>query len=238
MNLPPLYRGHIQQRYKRFLADVELDDGRTITAHCPNTGSMTSCWRQGAPVEVSYSDNPKRKLQWTLERVDMGAGWVGVHTGRTNAVIVEGIELGRIPALAGYRELKREVTYTPNGHPRSRLDIVLTDGGSQPDAYIEIKNTTLLDDNVVRFPDAVTTRGRKHLKVLAETVREGRRGIIVFAINRPEGDYFAPAWSIDRAYAETLCAVMAVGVEALVVRIQHTSGGMQVDDRDMIDIEV
>jgi sugar fermentation stimulation protein A len=226
--LPELHRGRIHRRYKRFLADVELDDGRMVTAHCPNTGSMAGCWAPLAPVELSHSADPKRKLAWTLERVDMGAGWVGVHTGRTNPVIAEAIEHGRIARLAGYRELRREVEYTPAGHPRSRLDIMLNDSASDPDAYVEIKNTTLLDGDLVRFPDAVTERGRKHLDVLAEAVAGGRRGVIVFAVNRPEGERFAPAWSIDPGYAERLCEVAEHGVEVLAVRIRHTATGMEV----------
>ncbi|HHH39013.1 MAG TPA: DNA/RNA nuclease SfsA, partial [Sedimenticola sp.] len=94
MQLPPLTAARMIRRYKRFLADVELADGSLLTVHCPNTGSMKGCWAPGAPVEISFSDNPKRKLAWTLERVDMGGGWVGVHTGRTNAVVAEAIREG------------------------------------------------------------------------------------------------------------------------------------------------
>lgn len=237
MQLPPLCRGRIHRRYKRFLADVILDDGRAVTAHCPNTGTMATCWAPGAVVELSHCDNPKRKLAWTLERVDMGAGWVGVHTGRTNAVIAEGITRGRIASLADYPNLRREVAYTPPGHPGTRLDLVLSGSDAAPDAYIEIKNATLLVDNQVQFPDAVTTRGRKHLEVLAAAVASGARGIIVFAVNRPEGESFAPAAAIDPDYAATLRAVVADGVEVLAIRIHHTADGMAVAGELSTDLQ-
>ncbi len=104
MKLPPLTNGIILKRYKRFLVDVEFEDGVCVTAHCPNTGSMRRCWKPGARVQLSYSDNPRRKLAWTLERVDMGAGWIGVHTGRSNPVIGEGLRAGGIDTMAGYRK--------------------------------------------------------------------------------------------------------------------------------------
>ncbi len=235
MELPPLYRGRILNRYQRFLADVELEDGGQITAHCPNTGSMRSCWEPGAPVQVSYDDNPKRKLCWTLERVDMGAGWVGIHTGRPNVAIAEGIKQQRIRTLQGYRTLRREVLCTPTGHPRSRIDIVLGEG-SGPDVLVEVKNTTLLDDDTVRFPDAITNRGRKHLDVLLEAVRQGKRGVILFAVNRSEGKCFAPAWAIDPAYSHRLVEVAAAGVEILAIRLRHTLQGIEVGNPIKVDL--
>ena len=111
MKLPPLFEGRILSRYKRFLADIELPTGEIVTAHCPNTGAMTGCWSPGVAVQISASDNPKRKLKWTLERVDMGAGWVGVNTARVNQFIRSFIEENAIPTLHGYRELKSEPAY-------------------------------------------------------------------------------------------------------------------------------
>lgn len=205
MQLPPLSHALIVKRYKRFLADVQLPGEPALTVHCANTGTMKTCWRPGASVEISHSNNPKRKLAWTLERVDMGSGWVGVHTGRTNAVIVEGIEQGKIPELSGYSNLHQEISVASQAH-NSRLDIVLTNPG-KPDLYIEVKNATLLDGDVVRFPDAVTTRGLKHLNLLTELVQQGHRGVILFAVNRPEGKHFSPAWDIDPAYSRRLYEV-------------------------------
>ena len=171
-------------------------------------------------MELSHSDNPRRKLAWTLERVDMGAGWVGVHTGRVNAVVAEAIGAGWIPPLAGYRELRREVALTLPGLPRGRLDIGLYQG-EQPDALVEVKNVTLWEVPCLRFPDAVTERGRKHLDLLLAARQRGWRSVILFALNRPEGDCFAPAADIDPAYARRLQQVVAAGVEALAVRIRH-----------------
>ena len=125
---------------------------------------MSTCWSPAAPVQLSYSDDPSRKLAWTLERVDMGAGWVGVHTGRTNAVMAEGITGGQISTLAGYRALRREVEFTHTDHLKGRLDIALTKGPG-PDVLIEVKNVTLLDGSWLRFLDAVSERGRKHLNL-------------------------------------------------------------------------
>ena len=226
MQLPPLFDGRILRRYKRFLADVELADGACVTAHVPNTGSMATCWEPGAPVQVSYSDNARRKLAWTLERVQMGAGWVGVHTGRTNPVIAEAIAGERVTRLLGYGRLQREVSYAPAGQQRGRIDLLLS-AGSGADALVEVKNVTLLDGEHVRFPDSVSLRGRKHLDLLRTAVEEGYRGVILFAVNRPEGNCFAPAWGIDPAYAERLLDVVEAGVEALAVRIRHAADGME-----------
>ena len=236
MQLPPLTPGRILRRYKRFLTDVVLEDGRQVIAHCPNTGSMRTCWEPGARVELSHSSDPRRKLAWTLERVDMGQGWIGVHTGRTNAVIAEAIEQGRIPALAGYRTLRREVPFQESGLPRGRLDLRLQDGPG-PDALVEVKNVTLLDGELLRFPDAVTERGRKHLQLLAAACRQGLRGVILYALNRPEGAGFAPAADVDPDYARCLRQVAAAGVEVIAVRIAHGPRGMWVAGMVVVDLE-
>jgi len=227
MQLPSLLRGRILRRYKRFLADVELEDGRTVTAHCPNTGTMRSCWEPGAPVQLSQSGNPRRKLAWTLERVDMGSGWIGVNTGLVNAVMAEGIAAGRIPTLSGYTVLKREVTVEFPGLPRGRLDIALREG-TGPDALVEVKNVTLLEGECLSFPDAVSERARKHLDLLLAALDRGDRAAVLFALNRPEGSCFTPAAAIDPAYAQRLREVVSAGVEALAVRIRHDDLGMEV----------
>lgn len=227
MQLPPLTAGRIQKRYKRFLADVVLDDGRQVTAHCPNTGSMQGCWEANAPVQLSHSDNPRRKLAWTLERVDMGQGWIGVHTGRTNPVVEEAVRSGAIASLRGYAVISREVTYAPAGFERARFDLRLSQG-SQPDAWVEVKNVTLHLADALAFPDAVTERGRKHLQLLGQACREGFRGVMVYALNRPEGTCFRPADEIDPDYGETLRRVMELGVEVVAVRIEHGPDSMRV----------
>jgi sugar fermentation stimulation protein A len=206
-----------------------LGDGALVTAHVPNTGRMTGCWEDGAPVQLSYSEDPRRRLAWTLERVDMGHGWIGVHTGRPNAVLAEGIAAGLIPTLAGYRQVRREVAYAPPGQEAGRLDIGLGDGLA-PTALVEIKNATLLDGGRVLFPDAVSLRGLKHLDLLETALSEGYRAVILFAINRPEGSCFAPARSIDPLYAKRLRQVVECGVEPLAVRLRHTPEGIEVGE--------
>ncbi len=225
MQLPPLTEGRILRRYKRFLADVVLADGTCVVAHVPNTGRMSSCWAPGARVQLSRATNPRRKLAWTLERVHMGAGWVGVHTGRPNAVIAEGISAGRLPELAGYQQLRREVPYASGGL-RGRFDLALAQG-SRPDALVEIKNATLFDGERIRFPDALTQRGRKQLALLCAARKAGVRAIVLFAVNRPEGQRFSPAWAIDPDYSQALLRAVEQGVEVLAVRIQHSAQDME-----------
>jgi sugar fermentation stimulation protein A len=196
---------------------------------------MATCWAPGAAVQLSYSDDPRRKLAWTLERVDMGAGWIGVHTGRPNAVLAEGISAGAIVSLAGYLEVRREVTFAPVGQERGRLDLGLS-GGPAPDALVEIKNCTLLEGDTLRFPDAVSLRGRKHLDLLAAALTQGLRAVMLFALNRPEGSHFAPAWTIDPDYGRRLAEVAALGVEVLAVRLHHTRDGLVVGAEVPIDL--
>lgn len=228
MLLPNLVSGRILRRYKRFLADVSLADGTVVTAHCPNTGSMESCWKPGAPVELSVSDNPRRKLRWTLERVDMGGGWVGVNTARVNAVVAEGIESGRLPMLGGYRSMRREPAFAPAGMPRSRFDLAL--GGTGAECLVEIKNATLLRDGEIRFPDTVTSRGLKHLELLERALHMGHRACLVFALNRPESTRFRPAAETDPAYAACLEKVARSGVEVIVARLVHLPAAIEVAD--------
>lgn len=226
MQLPPLYNATLLRRYKRFLADLVLDDGREITAHCPNTGTMLGCWAPGVRAQVSHSNNPKRKLAWTLERIDMGNGWIGVHTGRGNALVAEAIAAGEITALTQgtpWQRIEREPTVKLPDMPPSRLDLLLhpaPDSG-QRHVYIEIKNATLWQGDHIAFPDAVTQRGRKHLELLRQLAAAGHRSLLIFTVNRPEGDYLAPAWEIDPAYGEALARVVRHGVEVLALRVAH-----------------
>ena len=230
MEFPALTRGTIIRRYKRFLADIRLENGEEVIAHCPNTGRMTGCWEPGAPVELSASDNPKRKLQWTLERVDMGNGWVGVNTSRTNAIIGSFIRNQKIPGLDQYTECKSEPTYCADNFPPSRFDFLLSNDSSDgqlKQCYVEVKNTTLFSGGTIQFPDTVSDRGRKHLLLLQHAANQGFRAVILFAINRPEGDVFTPAKEVDPAYAETLSQVVEAGVEIMAVRIAHTANGVK-----------
>ncbi len=187
---------------------------------------MKGCWAPGAPVQLSASDNPKRKLRWTLERVDMGAGWIGVNTARVNHFIAGFIAAGRIARLRGYERIHKEPRYHAPDFPPSRFDLLLQHD-DRADCYVEIKNTTLVDGECIAFPDAVTERGRKHLELLEHAAGEGHRAVLVFAANRPEGDCFRPAADIDPGYAATLKRVGQNGVEVLVVRIAHTKTGVK-----------
>ncbi|WP_367114707.1 DNA/RNA nuclease SfsA [Thiohalocapsa sp.] len=229
LRLPGLHDGRILARPNRFVAEVALAGGERVTAHVPNTGTLMTCWRPGAPVQLTRADNPRRKLAWTLERVDMGGGWIGVNTLRPNQVMAEGIAAGRIPALAGYGSLRREVPFAVAGGHSGRIDIGLDESTLSPPrapALVEVKNVTLLDGGCLRFPDAQSERGRKHLELLTRAVESGRRGVMLFALNRPEGERFAPAWDIDPRYGEALLRAAAAGVELLAVRMLHQVDGI------------
>jgi sugar fermentation stimulation protein A len=180
---PPLQPARLIRRYKRFMADVELADGRIMTLHCPNTGSMKHCQPPGAPVLYSDSGNPARKFRHTLEAVQVAHGhWVGVNTTRTNGLVAEAIEAKRIAGLKRYQSLRREVTFAD-----SRFDLTLDHAGGGH-TFIEVKNVTLgpaedqADDGIIAFPDAVTERGQKHLRTLMEVVRQGHRAVLFFCV--------------------------------------------------------
>jgi len=198
------------KRYRRFLADVRFPDGQTVTVHCPNSGSMKGCAEPGRPVLLSRSDNPRRRYPWTWELVHNGKCWIGINTLRANALVTEGILAGKVPELAGYGKLRREVVY--GNH--SRVDLLL---GEDPElCYVEIKNVTLVEQGRYLFPDAVTKRGLKHLWELQEMVRRGFRAVIFFLVQRSDGGDFAPAAEIDPEYARALRQVTEGGVEMLV----------------------
>lgn len=208
---PPLIRGTLVNRYKRFLADVQLDDGRTVTAHCPNSGSMRACCEPGRPVYLSCHDNPRRKLKYTWELIDMPASLVGVNTQIPNRLTAAAIAAGDVPELSGYASVRREVKVGDH----SRIDILLT-GPERRDCYVEVKNCTLVEDGLATFPDAVTVRGQKHLGELQSLVAEGFRCAMFFLVQRMDATRFAPADPIDPAYGEKLRRAAEGGVEVLV----------------------
>jgi len=206
---PSLLQGILVRRYKRFLADVRLRDGRVVTAHCPNSGSMRTCSEPGRPVYLSSSDNPRRKLGYTWELIRMPSSLVGVNTQVPNRLVADGARHGVIPELDGYEQWRREVPYGRS----SRIDLLMERGPER--CYVEVKNCTLLEGHAARFPDAVTTRGLKHLRELRDQVAAGHRGVIFFLIQRMDAARFAPADRIDPAYGEALRRVVEAGVEAL-----------------------
>ena len=219
---PPLLRGALVARYKRFFADVTLDSGETITAHTPNTGAMLTCSTPGSLAYVSPADNPARKLKFTLELVRSGRALVGVHTGRANDLAAEGIAGGVVGELQGYAQLRREVRY----RERSRVDILLQ-GGAAPDCYVEVKSVTLTQDDRALFPDAVTVRGAKHMRELAAMVQAGARAAVLFVVQREDCSDFAPADAIDPAYGEALRAAADAGVAVLAYQVRVTSKALR-----------
>lgn len=205
-----LIPGKLIKRYKRFLADVELEDGTLVTAHCPNSGRMTLCQGEGWKVLLSPANNPKRKLQFTWELVHNGTCWICVNTQRANEVAFEAISQNRITELSGYENIEREKKYGKN----SRIDILLSNKNEI--CYVEVKSVTLTHEGKYTFPDAPTERGRKHLDELADMKKEGQRAVMLFLVMRSDGEGFEPASHIDPKYAEKLKDAENAGVEVLV----------------------
>ncbi len=210
-----LIQGRILQRYKRFLADVELDDGAVVTAHCTNTGTMATCWESGDRVLVERAANPDRKLAFTWLACERGGTWIGVETGMANRVMAEAARRDAVPGLQGLREVRTEVRY---GHENSRIDVLARDSGGRQ-VFIEVKNTTLKDGPIIRFPDAVSTRGAKHLRELAAMVEAGHRAALIFFIHRGDGEAFDAARAVDPAYVAELDRAAAAGVLILPIRV-------------------
>lgn len=229
---PPLTSAKLLKRYKRFLADVQFDDGTETTAHCANPGSMMGLAEPGSTVWLSKSDNPKRKLAWSLELVDDGNSLVGVHTGKANALVEAAIDSGTVPELAGYEILRREVKYGEN----SRIDLLLEDPG-RPTAYVEVKSVTLSrTKGLAEFPDSKTARGAKHMSELAEMARQGHRAVVFFLVQRSDCTSMQPAADIDPKYAESLKAAVAAGVEVICYSCRLSPGEITLDRRLEVDI--
>ena len=208
---PPLQQGILIQRYKRFLADVELATGEVVTAHCPNPGSMKTCAEPGWTAWLSPATNPSRKLKWTLELVESPGGLILVNTNRPNSVVEEGIRHGRFSSLSSTAHIRREVRYGEN----SRIDLLLEEKG-HPKCWVEVKSVTmLLKEKMAAFPDSVTKRGTKHLVELVERVRQGDRAVQLFLVSRQDADQMCPAQNIDSVYAEHLRWAASEGVEIL-----------------------
>lgn len=208
-------RGRLVRRYKRFLADVETDDGRVLTVHCPNPGSMKGTDAPGSAVRCSTSDNPRRKLPHTLEMIRVGRIWVGLHAARANQVARLALERGAIPELAGYGEVATEVAVAGGSRLDFRLDRHPSDERA---AFIEVKSVTLAEGRRARFPDAVTTRGRRHLEALADLHREGSRSVLLYIVQRGDCEEVEPADDIDPDYGDALRAAARAGVEVVAVR--------------------
>lgn len=226
----PLIQGRLIERYKRFMADVELDSGETVTAHCANPGSMIGLKDPGTTVWLSRADNPNRKLKfsWELLEVDLGAGpaLVGINTNHPNRIVADAIEAGLISELKGYQSLRREVKYGKN----SRIDILL-EGTNLPPCYVEVKNVHLMREaGYAEFPDSVTARGAKHLDELAEMVAQGTRAVMMFLVQRNDATRFGLAAELDPHYFERYQAANAAGVETLAYCCKLDPGeGIDID---------
>jgi sugar fermentation stimulation protein A len=224
----PLLPATLVRRYKRFLADVVLPSGETVTVHCANPGSMIGLNVPGARVWLSKSANPSRKLahSWELIEVDLGGGaeLIGINTSHPNALAAEAIAAGAIPELNGYATVRREVRYGKS----SRVDFLL-EGPLRPPCYLEIKNVHLMRQaGLAEFPDAVTKRGARHLAELADMVALGHRAVMLYLIQIGSARRFALARDIDPAYGKAFDAARAAGVEAIAYRCGITCDGIEV----------
>ncbi|HEX7945562.1 MAG TPA: DNA/RNA nuclease SfsA [Phenylobacterium sp.] len=228
MDFPqPLVRGRLVSRYKRFFADVVLDDGREITAHCPNPGAMLGLNTPGLPAWVSASSDPKRKLAHTLELVEADGGLVGINTMHPNRIVAEALAADAIPELTGYATHRREVRYGAN----SRVDFLLEHPDRAP-CWLEIKNCHLRRaGTLAEFPDCVAARSLKHLKELTAMVEAGERAVMLFVVQRTDCDAFEACHDLDPAYAKGLTEAAANGVEVLAYRCAITREGVTLADR-------
>ncbi len=210
MQFEKLIHGKLIKRYKRFLADVILENNEIITAHVPNSGAMTSCIEENCDVWLTFHDNPKRKLKYTLELTKMGENLICTNTGVANKIAIEAIENGIIKELQGYTSLKPEQKYGQN----SRIDILLEN--EKQKCYVEVKSVSLKIDDYLAFPDAVTSRGTKHLNELYKMTLQGHRAVMLYVIQRNDNLPFRLACEIDKKYCEAFREVTNKGVEVLV----------------------
>lgn len=214
-----LIHGRLVKRYLRFLADVLLDDGSLVTAHCTNSGSMKSCLEDNAEVYLTPVDDPRRKTRFTWEMIRIGEVWVGINTSHPNALAFQWLSEGLIPGLEGLTGLKREVKWED-----SRFDLF----GEEPAGacFIEVKNVSLREGNRALFPDSVTTRGRKHLNTLIRVRASGMRAVMLYVVQRMDVSFFSPAREIDPDYAASLDEAIRKGVEVFVAQARVSPEGI------------
>lgn len=225
-NYPPLYPGILLKRYKRFFADVQLASGEVVTAHCPNTGPMTGVSTIGSLVQLSLSDNPKRKLAYTLELIqvhDNEPTWVGVNTALPNRVVKLALAKHLFPELGDYNHIKGEVVYGQD--KKSRVDFFLTGSDQERPIYLEVKNTTFAEGRLALFPDTETTRGQKHLRELMALLPL-TRAVMLYFINRGDCTEFAPGDMTDPTYGKLLRDAIALGLEVLPCRFDVSPEGI------------
>lgn len=218
----PLQPATFIRRYKRFLVDVRLPDGHEITVHCPNTGSMQGCLAPGCEVRLLASANPKRRYGYTLEMTRPGTEWIGVNTSRTNSLVREALLNGVVSELAGIDHCRAEVKVSAG----SRLDFMLQRGSQT--IYMEVKNCTLAQEGIALFPDAVTSRGTKHLHELMALKAQDHGAVIFFCVQRGDANRFAPASRIDPLYARTLAEAARAGVMVLAYQAEVGEEGIDI----------
>jgi sugar fermentation stimulation protein A len=225
MDFPqPLTRATLVQRYKRFFADVVLEDGTEITAHCPNPGAMLGLNTPGLPAWISRSDDPKRKLAHTLELVEADGGLVGINTMHPNRLVAEALAADAIPELTGYASHRREVKYGAN----SRVDFLLEAPG-RARCWLEVKNCHLRrSGTLAEFPDCVAARSLKHLKELTAMVEADERAVMLFVIQRTDCDAFSACHDLDPAYAKGLTEAAARGVEVMAYACEITPRAVRI----------
>jgi sugar fermentation stimulation protein A len=210
-----LIKGILIRRYKRFLADVQLENGEIILAHCTNSGSMKSCIEPGADVMLSPVDDPKRKTRYTWEMIKIDNSWVGVNTMNPNRLAFEEVSTGNIPGLEGYTRVQREVQFED-----SRFDLMAAN--EHETCFIEVKNVTMMENGIALFPDAVTERGRKHLETLMKVKQQNMRAVMLYVIQRTDTNIFMPAYNIDPGYAATMKKAVEAGVEIIPLQVLVT----------------
>ncbi len=208
-----LVHGHLIKRYKRFLSDIKLDNGEIVVAHCTNSGSMKSCIEEGAEVYLTPVNDPKRKTKFTWEMIKINGDWVGINTGNPNKIAFDIVSQGQIEKLKGYTNVKREVKFQD-----SRFDVFAEN--TQEKCFIEVKNVTYKVGDYALFPDAVTTRGKKHLETLVKVKEQGMRAVMLYIIQRTDVSIFAPAKDIDTNYAESLKKAFEKGVEIIPIQVK------------------
>jgi sugar fermentation stimulation protein A len=224
---PDLLPGTLLKRYKRFLADIELDTGEVITAHCPNTGPMTGVCHVGGAVMVSRSDNPNRKLAYTWELAqvhDTVPTWAGVNTALPNRVVKSMLAAKLLPELGDYSTIRSEVRY--GSDQKSRIDFLVSDQSGDSVTYIEVKNTTWARQRLALFPDTVTTRGQKHLRELTQLL-PGTKAVMLYFINRGDCLEFAPGDDADPDYGQLLRTAVKAGLMVLPCRFDISPTGIR-----------
>jgi len=219
----PLTHGRLVRRYKRFLADVILDDGTQVTAHCTNSGSMKSCLEADAEVWLSPASDPKRKTRFTWEMIRINDDWVGINTSNPNALAFEWVDRGLVPGLEGISGLRREVKWEDSRFDLyGEMDQSKSASGTERGCFIEVKNVSMKEGERALFPDAVTERGRKHLNTLIRVKKAGMRAVMLYVVQRMDVRIFSPARDIDPAYGLALDKAIRNGVEMIVVQAKVT----------------